>query len=391
MARPFIISIGIAVALTFAGTVSAHAYDQLAYPINAESPLSYLEPGRDCIDCHGIVDPEAPENETWRSGPHGGYSSSTSKCGVCHSVHMAPSGFLLLPGPTIKSVCESCHDGTGGNGVYGVIKARTNQEPLSAHRIETTNVIPGGAADGGPRAQVFSGPGGTLTCTDCHSPHGNEERMVEPFVGDRYRSARYIDPESSEIATAYATASSRLLRRAPTGAETSVTVYGAGWCATCHQGVMSSSESTAHNHPVHEDDLLHYNRLPIRTALDSTETVLGPLGQSNLGYRMPELEGEPRRQSVDVSITPTVTVSVDPLPICQQCHEDVRDATQEFRITAPDGRPSNEETGGPSTDNPRFQVFPHESNARSLLIVPPGTSGAAYTDALCLNCHLTLE
>ncbi len=378
MGRPLIIGIIIAAALMFAGATSAFAYDELVYEdLDAESGLDHLEPGRDCIDCHGIVDPEDPEQKT-RSGPHGGYSSSTTKCGACHSVHAAPAYFMLLPGPTIKSVCESCHDGTGGNGVYGVIKARTGEEPLSAHRIETTNIIPGGDPEtGGPRAQPFSGPGGTLTCTDCHSPHGIEGRMVEPFLGDRYRSDRYISSDSSEVATEYATASSRLLRRAPTGADTSVTVYGTGWCATCHQGRANGSGT--HNHPVQQDDHFYYNRLPVLTSLDSTETALGPLGQSNLGYRMPEI-------TVNGETTRTPLQQESPGPLCQQCHEDVRDATQEFKITEPDGRPDDDDPEGPSTDNPRFQVFPHESNAQRLLIVPPGTS-AAYTDALCLNCH----
>jgi len=69
-------------------------------------------------------------------------------------------------------------------------------------------------------------------------------------------------------------------------------------------------------------------------------------------------------------------------PICQQCHEDARDAGELVGdgstgdatptvITAPDGLTA--------TNNPRFQTFPHESVNANMLI-------EEYDD-LCLNCH----
>jgi hypothetical protein len=67
--------------------------------------------------------------------------------------------------------------------------------------------------------------------------------------------------------------------------------------------------------------------------------------------------------------------------MCQQCHEDARhvgdvtlrtvDTTEVFDITALDGSAAG--------DNPRFQVFPHESDNDAFLI--------ETDNDLCLNCH----
>ena len=52
------------------------------------------------------------------------------------------AAYVLLPAATIKDTCNSCHDGTGGNGVYGVVEARTGGDPGAEHRTETTCVDP---------------------------------------------------------------------------------------------------------------------------------------------------------------------------------------------------------------------------------------------------------
>lgn len=320
--------------------------------------------GRGCNDCHGLEAGEtSPTVVPTRKGPHGGYSVATNKCQTCHSVHGAAGALYLLPASTIRATCETCHDGTGGQGVYGTIKARTGQDPVSAHNIETPRideasgdvlpgvVIPGGNPDGTERVATFSGSGGTLTCSDCHSPH--DAITVEPFLGDRHRSGD-MSP------TVYALETNRLLRQMPTSAEGTVAVYGAGWCISCHQGGAVVSD-----HPVHTDDgQYYYNNVERLTSVESTETEPGSLGQSNLGYLMPD---DPNR------------TEARPGPICQQCHEDARDAYQEFSIMQPDGLP--DDGGGGSLDNPRFQTFPHESNLGGLLISP------SQNDALCKNCH----
>jgi hypothetical protein len=102
-----------------------------AYPSDTGDPLA-------CADCHGREGSESTETvAATRKGPHGGYTAGTSKCKTCHSVHDAPAGgILLLPEATVEATCKSCHDGTGGAAVYGVIKARTGiirSRPLAQH------------------------------------------------------------------------------------------------------------------------------------------------------------------------------------------------------------------------------------------------------------------
>ncbi len=104
----------------------------LAILVAATPALAYdeLSPstGKTCVECHGADEgwTSTTTVEPTRKGPHGGYTTGTQKCATCHTIHMAPAGsVMLLPAATIKDTCNSCHDGTGGNGVYGVVEART--------------------------------------------------------------------------------------------------------------------------------------------------------------------------------------------------------------------------------------------------------------------------
>lgn len=308
------------------------------------------DPGLECIDCHGTTD-VSTDPEAGRSGPHGGYLSTTNKCATCHSVHAA-KGPLLLPAATIKATCETCHDGTGGTGVYGAVEA-AGQTVGSGHSIDLTSIVPGGdAATGGESVAVFGGVGGALTCSDCHSPHGTD--VVEPFTGDRARTADDLTVTSS-----------RLLKQQPTTGTARVTEYGSDWCASCHAGRLSSSE--VHTHPVDSSATqaapYTYSNLPVVDGPNSSVTVLGTLGHNNFGYVMPD----PRTQ-----------LQEGHAPICQQCHEDARNVGDQ-----PAYRGQIDDTAQPSElfspTNPAFGSFPHESPNPGLLV-------EEYDD-LCLNCH----
>ena len=376
----------VALALTAATCILllASASVAVAYDLEGDSAT-----GKSCADCHGREADEATDTVApTRKGPHGGYLSTTRKCSACHAVHSAPAGgYALLPGPTAKAACESCHDGTGGRGVYGVIEARGG-EVRAQHSIEMTNIIPDGDESGGPRSGSFSGPGGTLTCIDCHSPH--DSKTVEPFYGDRTRA-----PEGSEIATAGAVPTNRLLRQL-TGADGNpIEYYGSEWCAACHQGYHLAEggdpTGTPNRHPVGfvqeigGEPRFHYDSVRVVTGFETTQTAWGPLGGSNKGYVMPHEPGDSRGH-----YGPQQGVG----PLCQQCHEDARDAgaplggspvlleSQRFKVTG--------YQGDDETDNPRFQVFPHESDQQGFISerVPEDDPDRSHTNALCMRCHV---
>jgi len=338
----------------------ATAYDEVTPPT-----------GRGCPQCHGLDEGETTltiQTLRPRRGPHGGYTTGTQNCQTCHTIHDAPLGsIMLLPAPSIRDTCLTCHDGTGGKGVYGTLAAR-GIEATSGHRIEWTNVIPGGSSTGGSAVKTFLGGGGLLTCSDCHSPHGAD--TVQPFTGDRIRvSAPQAFPTTHPAA---AVKTDRLLKRRPTTATQSVNVYGTNWCGACHIGRLSGAHP-ATSHPVATDAAnVHYDRVVRVSAPNTTSVVWGTLGASNRGYVMPTSTASPPGRQ---------------FPICQQCHEDPRSVgndparrqqistlggfNEEFRITAADGTVA--------TDNPRFQMFPHESAVPRLLM--------ETGDNLCLNCH----
>lgn len=315
-----------------------------------------------CVACHGARETGSPDIGDEPYGPHGGYITTSNKCWTCHSVHQAEAGgIVLLPAATVLATCETCHDGTGGTGVYGVVKARTGEDPPAQHRmidseVDPVTTIPGGDyASGGSQEATFAGTAGGLTCTDCHSVHG--AYTVAAFTGDRARSA-----ESTSGAEGRQVVSNRLLRQRPTSMDASsdpVLEYGSDWCGACHAGRLSGT--SVHNHPVDSGAGAF-----VYEGVAYPDETTGTLGYNNNGYVMPD---------------PRTPLQQGHGPICQQCHEDARhvgdvtsrtvDPSEAFKVTSPDG--------GAESDNPRFQVFPHESDKPSFLI--------ETDDDLCLNCH----
>lgn len=317
-----------------------------------------------CVDCHGLESGfTSPTVAPTRKGPHGGYTTGTQKCETCHTLHGAQGARMLLPEITIEATCNTCHDGTGGGGVYGVIKQRTGSEPAgTGHRVGTSSqsfrvLVPGGDPAGGAIEYSFTGERGAMTCTDCHDPH--DARTVAPFVGDRKRSA-------GDTLTSLPT--DRLLKQRPTSSETTATYYGSDWCQTCHKGSHTTGSSGFYSHSVADTRTAPgwwYDRVQRLEGYETTKVAAqpGPLGGNNFGYVL--RPGGAQKA-----------------PICQQCHEDARAIAnvEPFEIdsvvesfTAP--------ADGVVNGNPRFQNFPHETMNRYLLI--------ENGDSLCLNCHPT--
>ncbi len=304
----------------------------------------------DCTACHRLP-------FIGSTGPHGGYTTTSSSCDACHSVHTAAAeGTILMPEATLTETCELCHDGTGGKGVYGAIEAR-GLTVQSAHRADTATIIPGGdAGTGGASTVPTAGPTGALHCGYCHSAHGTD--LVAPFTAQR---ARITSDTAGEL-------TSQLLKRRPTGATTDTPVFGSDWCGGCHKGRVSGLHDVF-NHPVDASgtaNAFYYERVQVVTGVNSTSTAFGSLGKSNFGFVMPY---------------PRTAGQGTHKPICQQCHADARSvgdvtegsiaASETFRVTIADGINAS--------DNPRFQVFPHESTNVGLLV--------ETEDDLCGNCH----
>ncbi len=199
-------------------------------------------------------------------GPHvatvnsGSTTLTADSCAGCHRAHTAPGG-NLISAPDEVSLCLTCHGsasaGATTNVVDGVKAATTrglrgggftnaimdsgwtgaamSRPATSSHMYDgTTSVTMWG---NGP---IGSGPGATsitLTCTDCHNPHGNNAyRILRPIpTGSNAATGVVVTDQITRVYTV-ASPLNRYFGE----------VYGNGfynwremyqlteWCAACH-------------------------------------------------------------------------------------------------------------------------------------------------------------
>lgn len=313
--------------------------------------LGFSDPGFtspfECARCHSSSS-VGDQNVDWEGkGPHGLYTTTTRKCGVCHTVHNAPAGgALLLAQSTISGTCLSCHDGTGGTAPYNAITARGGVV-AAEHTVEATTTVPGGSET----------LGSVMGCGSCHSAH--RSNVVAPFFRD-----------SGIAFAAQQLIESDCLLRSDVNTTTvdAYPVYGSQWCASCHD--QRHSQSGVVNHPVNTSYTFGYGEVTTTAGVSVLRPdgwlpggyVLG-MGQTNAGYVM---------APVDASADGRVENRQD--PICQQCHEDARNVAAAFDADYTELDP---QTVG---YNPPYLTFPHQSTNAKFLV-------ETYDD-LCLNCHL---
>ncbi len=127
------------------------------------------------------------------AGPHGGYTTTTNKCSVCHSTHYAQGSYMLLRANSREAACDYCHGGGGGSTINimmdndykasavasagagdGVAITDTGMGLGTGHTLGSTLNAPGDIKP------AYSDPNG-FACFDCHSPHGNSARILTTF------------------------------------------------------------------------------------------------------------------------------------------------------------------------------------------------------------------
>ncbi|MCL2680368.1 MAG: hypothetical protein FWF11_02685 [Coriobacteriia bacterium] len=210
-------------------------------------------------------------------GPHGGYTTTSAKCSVCHSAHSAPvtqasTSLSSATSWTNRSLtrlgdtgCEYCHltgspvgwAGMSSNIVYhGGTGVSQIEDVESGHSLGLARTIPASTTN----PDLATAPERTidLTCTTCHAVHGSfgawmtsdfwRGDVTDPVTSTLFEAAGQFSNDETVADMGY-----KMLRSNPFGAE-SVMAEAPGddpivyahdidqvnqytlsiWCANCH-------------------------------------------------------------------------------------------------------------------------------------------------------------
>lgn len=145
------------------------------------------------------------------TSPHGGYSTTTQKCVVCHAVHNASASGEVLLGDTVANACVYCH--VNGASAYTQVY---NSAPANYSGTDYNNAHNSwnvGAVDYG------------VTCTQCHQVHAADNAMTN----NAYLTQRLLSGPKVWVATEYDPS----IGRAPLSTDSSNTALTI-WCTKCH-------------------------------------------------------------------------------------------------------------------------------------------------------------
>jgi hypothetical protein len=256
---------------------------------------------------NGPTPPALGDPVTGNTSPHGGYSSSTDFCLQCHSAHnQGDAGqYALLFENTVTATCNTCHGlpayggaATGRRdsnavtgfaaGIMGTASSRTAYDITtgleSSHALLATdtdgtgdNVTmqdSGWSYSGAPSSWAPNQEPAGLSCTSCHTSHGNWGQLVNSERGVIRTTADGVWEQCSDAA-----GTTGCVDFTMTDSE-GQTVYGYGykllsaypnfnwtgggeswgldasahdqgrWCGSCHPNKVDTAYGgTFHNHP----------------------------------------------------------------------------------------------------------------------------------------------
>lgn len=267
----------------------------------------------------GYVAPTAGDS------PHGGYTSTTNKCKVCHAVHLSTGSYRLLRDNSASTECDFCH------GTSGVANTRPVRLDQNGHGLPsgTTGTIyaPDDLEDTAtPSAARFSTDAASWGCASCHSVHNaNTIQLTDVGGGTSTKLLKkYPNPNK--------TSSAGYTNYDPSSATQELS----NWCSGCHNANIG----------------LHTAAKMLSAGAVYYGHDASPDGGVNAGATY----GNPATWSVDP------TDGSNNGPSCKQCHQGDGDAA-----TAYD--------------------FPHSSGTTPSLL--KSGSETTTLDGVCTSCHET--
>jgi predicted CXXCH cytochrome family protein len=162
------------------------------------------------------------------TSPHGGYSTTTQKCLVCHAVHNAPGGSEVLLRSSVADACLYCHvDNAIATQVYNSNNTNYNTADYNnAHNTWSVGAVTLG-----------------VTCTQCHQVHAAASMMTsntyltQKILKVADNTSAGFDPDAGP----------------PLASDTSNTAI-SKWCTSCHYVALGTAYpyyNTAYNGQTH--------------------------------------------------------------------------------------------------------------------------------------------
>jgi len=161
---------------------STHVYGTWNSPYTAGVDGYNYNDAQDYTDDGDLADKDGDGiADLFKSGPHGGYLTSTHRCRECHAVHRAAGKFKLLRSDTRYEACDWCH-GTGAGSGFNI---QMDNDDNYSTEYNVGHTMGFGIENGKWKAPDDTYPAftpnywqGGFSCFDCHSPHANPQRML---------------------------------------------------------------------------------------------------------------------------------------------------------------------------------------------------------------------